>query len=200
MDCLTAIVSGIAGNIVQYTIEPVGGQMGYLVHHKNNLQNLESQVDNLGVAKARIRHTVNEVKIKVLDVKHNSDLERIQKEIAKKLAIDVLENHTALRLPLVVCKTLLTSRSREILSSEMRMQKEFGLHVLDEEETWSLFKKMEGIVVKDPIISAVATQIAQKCGGLLVFVVIDASTLRNKSTLHAWKDALRCLKGLTKKD
>lgn len=53
MDCLTAIVSGIAGNIVEYTIEPVGRQMGYLVHHESNLQNLESQVDNLGAAMKR---------------------------------------------------------------------------------------------------------------------------------------------------
>ncbi|PQQ08755.1 disease resistance protein [Prunus yedoensis var. nudiflora] len=64
MDRLTAIVSGIAGNIVEYTIEPVGGQMSYLVHHKSNLQNLESQVDNLGAARERVQHTVIEVKRK----------------------------------------------------------------------------------------------------------------------------------------
>lgn len=99
----------------------------------------------------------------VLDVKQNPDLERIQKEISEKLALNVLENHTvagrarilcdrlkdteilvilddvwdridlqALGLPRVVCKTMLTSRSREIISSEMRTQKEFGLHVLGE--------------------------------------------------------------------
>lgn len=44
---------------------------------------------------------------------------------------------------------------------------------------------MAGDVVKDPTIRAVATQIAQKCGGLLVLVVTIASALRNRCTLHA---------------
>ncbi|ONI13670.1 hypothetical protein PRUPE_4G236500 [Prunus persica] len=252
MDCLTAIVSGIAGNIVEYTIEPVGRQMGYLVHHESNLQNLESQVDNLGAAMKRfnmlliklnkklskksrklvqvvlqlhaniefprfsynappqeiwsmpteehqafesrtsiVKKIMEELRnpntnmigvygiggvgkttlvqevfrqatkeelfddvVIVIDVKQNLDLERIQKEIEEnersQILCDRLKDREilvilddvwyridlqALGLPRVVCKTLLQSRSREILSSEMHTQKEFWLHVLGEEET-----------------------------------------------------------------
>lgn len=71
MDCLTAIVFGISGNIVEYTIEPVGHQMCYLVHHESNLQNPESQVDNLGAAMKRF----NMLLIK-LNEKVDIDLEK----------------------------------------------------------------------------------------------------------------------------
>ncbi|XP_050109740.1 disease resistance protein At4g27190-like [Malus sylvestris] len=378
MEFLFAFVPGIVGKLFELTVQPVGRQAGYIFHHKRNLKNLESQLENLGTSRNQVQHTVNEVKRKgrnvdidvekwltrvdeitaeakellkdeqaakarclhgwcpnlflryqlskktkkmvqgvlqlhvnkefprfsfrappqeiwsipteeyeafesraatvkkimeelrnpntnmigvygiggvgkttlikevfrqatkeelfddvvlVLDVKQNPDLERIQKEIAEKLGLDVLENQTiagrarilcdrlrdteilvilddvweridleALGLPRRVCKILLTCRSREILSSEMRTQKEFGLHVLGEEETWSLFEKMAGDAVKDPAIRTVATEVAQKCGGLPVLVVTVASALRNRRTLHAWKDALRRLKRFGKEE
>ncbi|PRQ37008.1 putative P-loop containing nucleoside triphosphate hydrolase, leucine-rich repeat domain, L [Rosa chinensis] len=98
-------------------------------------------------------------------------------------------------LPLVSnCKVLLTSRTREVLSGEMHTQKEFQLDLLDAEENWSLFEKMAGDVVQNFAIREVATEVAQKCGGLPVLVVTVASALKNRSELHAWKDALRRLK------
>ncbi|KAM5553431.1 putative disease resistance protein [Rosa sericea] len=98
---------------------------------------------------------------------------------------------------LVTCKILLTSRSRQVLSVEMHTQKEFQLHVLDGKETWSLFAKMAGDVVKNPNIRTVATEVAEKCGGLPVLVVTVASALK-KSGLNAWKDALRRLQKFDK--
>nr|XP_004299760.2 PREDICTED: disease resistance protein At4g27190-like [Fragaria vesca subsp. vesca] len=98
------------------------------------------------------------------------------------------------------CKVLLTSRTREVLSGKMHTQKEFALDLLGEEESWSLFKKKAGDVVKDPSIKAVATKVAKKCGGLPVLVVSVASALKNRSTLHAWKDALTRLKRLDKEE
>ncbi|XP_068340214.1 probable disease resistance protein At4g27220 isoform X6 [Pyrus communis] len=92
------------------------------------------------------------------------------------------------------CKILLTSRNRKFLSSEMRPQKEFRLEVLNAEETWSLFEKKAGDVVKDHAIRNIAIQVSEKCGGLPVLVVTVASALKNRSTLSAWNDALRCLK------
>ncbi|KAM5553554.1 disease resistance protein [Rosa sericea] len=89
------------------------------------------------------------------------------------------------------CKVLLTSRTRKVLSGEMRTQKEFQLDLLDAEENWSLFEKMAGDVVQNPAIRKVATEVAQKCGGLPVLVVTVGSALKNRTTLHAWKDALR---------
>ncbi|XP_061993813.1 disease resistance protein At4g27190-like [Rosa rugosa] len=92
------------------------------------------------------------------------------------------------------CKVLLTSRTREVLSIEMRTQKEFQLDLLNVEENWSLFEKMADDVVQNSAIREVATQVAEKCGGLPVLVVTVASALKNRSTLHDWKDALRRLK------
>ncbi|CAN6539790.1 unnamed protein product [Malus baccata var. baccata] len=160
--------------------------------------------------------------VMVRDVK-NPDLQGIKKEIAKKLGMEVGENEImaervcsrikdkkvlvildniwekidleTVGLPcLSNCKILLTSRNLKFLSSEMRPQKEFRLEVLNEKETWSLFEKKAGDVVKDHAIRNIAIQVSEKCGGLPVLVVTVASALRNRSTLYAWNDALRCLK------
>ncbi|KAL6189298.1 hypothetical protein ACLB2K_040687 [Fragaria x ananassa] len=98
------------------------------------------------------------------------------------------------------CKVLLTSRTREVLSRKMHTQKEFALDLLGEEESWSLFKKKAGDVVKDPSIKAVATKVAKKCGGLPVLVVTVASALKNRSTLYHWNYALTRLKKFDKEE
>ncbi|XP_048422282.1 LOW QUALITY PROTEIN: disease resistance protein At4g27190-like, partial [Pyrus x bretschneideri] len=97
------------------------------------------------------------------------------------------------------CKLLLTSRERQVLFSDMRTQKEFRLGFLTEKESWSLFEKMAGNVVKDNRIQKEATQLAKKCGGLPVLVVAVASALRD-SSLEEWKDALRSFKRFDKKE
>ncbi|KAM5553551.1 hypothetical protein ABKV19_025662, partial [Rosa sericea] len=97
------------------------------------------------------------------------------------------------------CKVLLTSRTREVLSGEMRTQKEFPLDLLNAEENWTLFEKMAGGVVQNSAIREVATEVAQKCGGLPVLVVTVASALKNRSTVEPWKDALRRLNKFEKK-
>ncbi|CAN6721734.1 unnamed protein product [Malus baccata var. baccata] len=156
----------------------------------------------------------------------NPDLEGIQKEIALKLGMEAKEGETmsvrALRLCdrikdkkvlvildnilesidlqsvglpcLPTCRILLTSRIRKPLSSEKRLQKDFELRVLNEEDAWRLFETKAGDVVKNPNIRAVATEVAKKCGGLPLLVVTVASSLRNRGTSPVWKDALRCLK------
>ncbi|KAL6285136.1 hypothetical protein ACE6H2_009526 [Prunus campanulata] len=168
----------------------------------------------------------------VLDAKQfpeGEKKERIQKKIAEKLDMDVQESQDmearakhlwnrikdkkslvilddvweAINLgdlglrPMATCKILLTSRD---LVSEMRTQKVFRLEVLEEEESWSLFEKMAGDVVKDERIQNVATQVAKKCGGLPVLVVAVASALRSCSTLEVWNDALRRFKSFDKED
>ncbi|KAM5553520.1 disease resistance protein [Rosa sericea] len=170
--------------------------------------------------------------VMILDVKQNPSIQRIQKEIAEKLELEIPENETiaasARRLfsrikdqkTLVIlddvwekidleavglsgvatCKVLLTSRMREVLSREMHTQKEFPLDLLGEEETWNLFEKKAGDVIKDHAIKTVATKVAKRCGGLPVLVVTVASALKNRSTLHAWNDALRHLKMFDKEE
>ncbi|XP_060671352.1 probable disease resistance protein At4g27220 [Ziziphus jujuba] len=160
-----------------------------------------------------------------VEVRHNPDLKRIQREIAEKFGVEIDENLTiagrarllsdyirnkknilvilddvwemldleTLGLPFGICKVLLTSRKRDVLSSEIGTQKEFRLEVLDEKETWSLFENIVGDAVKDPDIRDTAIQIAKRCSGLPILVVTLAKALKGKSS-HSWKDALRLQK------
>ncbi|CAN6721726.1 unnamed protein product [Malus baccata var. baccata] len=162
----------------------------------------------------------------------NPSLEAIQKEIARKLGMEVQESETmsvralhlcdrvkhkkvlvildniwksidleSLGLPcLPNCRILLTSRTRKLLSSEKRLQKDFELRVLNEKEAWRLFETKAGDVVKNPDIRTVATDVAKKCGGLPLLVVAVASSLRTKSTLPVWKNALSRLKVFDNED
>ncbi|XP_004300901.1 PREDICTED: disease resistance protein At4g27190-like [Fragaria vesca subsp. vesca] len=173
--------------------------------------------------------------VMVLDLKQNPSIERIQKAVAEELGLELPENGTlAGRASLIstrikdkkslmilddvwecinledvglrrteTLKILLTSRSKLVLSSEMGTEKEFPLEVLDKVETWSLFQTTVGDIVKNPKIETIATQIAEKCGGLPLLIVTVARSLR-RSSLHEWKDTFRRLKrldgkGLTEK-
>nr|XP_028962665.1 probable disease resistance protein At4g27220 isoform X3 [Malus domestica] len=98
------------------------------------------------------------------------------------------------------CRILLTSRTRKLLSSEKRLQKDFELRVLNEKEAWRLFETKAGDVVKNPDIRTVATDVAKKCGGLPLLVVTVASSLRNRSTLPVWKNAFSRLKVFDNED
>ncbi|KAM5583364.1 hypothetical protein ABKV19_003320, partial [Rosa sericea] len=108
-----------------------------------------------------------------------------------------LETMGVLSVP--TCNLMVTARNRRVLCSEMRTQKDFQLEVLGEIETWSLFEKVAGDIVKENPIRKVAIEVAKKCGGLPILVVAVASALRI-STLHEWKDALRRLKKLDMKE
>ncbi|CAN6726165.1 unnamed protein product [Malus baccata var. baccata] len=166
----------------------------------------------------------------ILNVKEKKDDEQIQKEIAEKFDMDVDESQkmgtranllrarikdrksTLIILDDILgiidfeavglvgvptCNLLLTSRDQTVLS-EMRTQTFFQLGLLSEEETWSLFEKMAGDVVKDDRIRKIATQLARRCGGLPVSVVAVARASREDGRLEVWKDALRRFKSFDK--
>ncbi|CAB4302265.1 unnamed protein product [Prunus armeniaca] len=181
-----------------------------------------------GVGKSTLAEEfIDKLQKRILDAKQFPELERnerIQQKIAEKLGMEVqgsMDVHIWNRIkdkksliilddvweaidlevlglrPMATCKILLTSRNR---FSEMRTQKDFRLDVLGEKESWVLFEKMVGDVVKDGPIKKVATQVAKKCGGLPVLVVAVASALRSCSTLEVWNDALRRFKSFDKED
>ncbi|KAM5587467.1 hypothetical protein ABKV19_006089 [Rosa sericea] len=104
------------------------------------------------------------------------------------------------RLP--TCKVLLTCRTRDVLSfDKMRADVVFPLDLLGKEETWSLFVKTAGDVIKHKgRIQDIAIQVAEKCGGLPLLVVTVASALKERKKLPAWKVALKQLKGFDKED
>ncbi|KAK2368435.1 putative disease resistance protein [Trifolium repens] len=101
------------------------------------------------------------------------------------------------------CKLVVTSRDRNVLNSEMSIQKEFRLEVLLDEDSWKLFEKIAGDVVQDFNIKPIAIEVAKLCAGLPLLIVTVAKALRKKH-VSDWKDALTELKrfgqdGLNKK-
>nr|XP_011460230.1 PREDICTED: uncharacterized protein LOC105350266 isoform X3 [Fragaria vesca subsp. vesca] len=163
--------------------------------------------------------------VMIRDLKHDPSIERIQKEMAEKLGLELPENGTpagrahlisnrikdkktlvilddvwesidleAVGLPrMATIKILLTSRSKLVLAQDMGTQKDFPLEVLNEEESWRLFQKMAGDIFENPDIKTIATQVAERCGGLPLLIVTVARSLKD-SPLYDWKDTFRRLK------
>ncbi|KAF3447921.1 hypothetical protein FNV43_RR08628 [Rhamnella rubrinervis] len=179
-----------------------------------------------------------------VEVKQNTEAERIQREIAEKLGVKFGESGTLigrehivrqsgmgfdekrtvagrarilsnyikdkkilvifddvweeldlemLGVPVGTCKILLTSRTKDVLSSKMGIQTNIQLDTLNEEDTWTLFHTIVGDVVKDPDIEKVAIDVASECKGLPILVVTVANALKGKQ-LHSWNDVLRSLR------
>uniref|UniRef100_A0A199UA14 AAA+ ATPase domain-containing protein n=1 Tax=Manihot esculenta TaxID=3983 RepID=A0A199UA14_MANES len=88
-------------------------------------------------------------------------------------------------------KILMTSRNQSVLS-EMGVQKDFRLEVLEHQEAWSLFEKKVGDL-KDSDLRPIAVEIAERCAGLPILIVAVATALKNKQAFE-WNDALEKLK------
>ena len=64
------------------------------------------------------------------------------------------------------CKVVVTSRNKDLLTSQMGTQKDSGLHILPEEEAWSLFEKLSGNSLKDSNLRSKAMEVSTACEGL----------------------------------
>ncbi|KAL5756984.1 hypothetical protein ACOSQ2_021730 [Xanthoceras sorbifolium] len=87
------------------------------------------------------------------------------------------------------CKLLLTARNEHLLSNEMGCENNFPLGILDEKETWNLFKKIAGSCVESHDLQCLAFDVAKECGGLPIAIVTVAEALKNKKECE-WKTAL----------
>ncbi|GKV44023.1 hypothetical protein SLEP1_g51254 [Rubroshorea leprosula] len=92
-----------------------------------------------------------------------------------------------------VCKVLLTSRDRSVLSGDMGTEKEFLVGQLEDNESWELFKKIVGKDVERHELRQIGREIAKESRGLPIAVATIGNALKNKS-VHDWKDALLELK------
>ncbi|XP_020238756.1 probable disease resistance protein At4g27220 [Cajanus cajan] len=88
-----------------------------------------------------------------------------------------------------ICKLLVTSRDLNVLNSSLGAESVYRLDVLSEDESWGLFEKRGGDVVRDSSIQPVAAEVAKSCGGLPLLIVTVVEALKDKD-LYAWKDAL----------
>ncbi|XP_031267785.1 probable disease resistance protein At4g27220 [Pistacia vera] len=92
------------------------------------------------------------------------------------------------------CKVLLTARDLNVLQS-MDSVKNFPVGFLTEEEAWSLFKKMAGIVDQTIIkLNYLPNDVCKECRGLPIIITTVARALRNKRHRSQWEDALQQLK------
>ncbi|KAG8479746.1 hypothetical protein CXB51_029582 [Gossypium anomalum] len=91
-----------------------------------------------------------------------------------------------------VCTILLTSRNSNVLKKDMI----FEIGVLEDKEAWDFFKKIAGDGVESHDLPPIATQVAEKCGGLPIAIRTLATSLRNEPPC-VWKDALRQLSKLS---
>ena len=124
--------------------------------------------------------------------------ERLTKEKnTKKLIVldDIWENLdlSEIGIPYEGCKIVVTSRNKDILSSEMGVQKDFGLEVLPKEEAWCLFEKLSGDSLKESNLRSKAMEVSIACAGLPLALVTVAKALKNKCFFE-WEDALRQLR------
>ncbi|XP_044495951.1 uncharacterized protein LOC123218538 isoform X3 [Mangifera indica] len=91
------------------------------------------------------------------------------------------------------CTILLTSRNRDVLSKDMKTQKNIFVSPLSEDDAWNLFRKIVGDSVESSDFHPLADEFVTKCAGLPIAISTIANTLKNES-LHFWKDALARLK------
>ncbi|XP_034886741.1 probable disease resistance protein At4g27220 [Populus alba] len=85
-------------------------------------------------------------KMVIASVTRNPDTMKIQGRIADQLGLTFNEE----RHEQNECKTLLTPREFDVLSSEMGVDKNFSASVLKEDEAWELFKKTAGGDAESP--------------------------------------------------
>ncbi|XWS73626.1 hypothetical protein CRYUN_Cryun02cG0144700 [Craigia yunnanensis] len=91
------------------------------------------------------------------------------------------------------CKVLLSSRDPNVLP-EMHAERFFRIDLLQEEETWNLFKKMAGDIVEDPNVRSTAIGACRKCAGLPISIVTASKALKKKN-FSEWETASKQLTG-----
>ncbi|XP_031249802.1 disease resistance protein SUMM2-like [Pistacia vera] len=89
------------------------------------------------------------------------------------------------------CQILITSRSKTVCN-QMECQEIYTVETLSKQESWALFSEIVNSNVKTSDISSFAREIAAKCGGLPLAIVIIAGALKGKNK-HVWRNAARQL-------
>ena len=91
------------------------------------------------------------------------------------------------------CKIILTSRRFDVCR-EMKTDIEVKMDVLNHEEAWKLFCQNAGEVATLKHIKPLAAGVAGECGGLPLAIIIMGTSMRGKTRVELWKDALNELR------
>ena len=102
-----------------------------------------------------------------------------------EIGIPLGENHKG-------CTIVLTTRLIKVCDC-MKSQVTVSLNVLDNGETWTLFRMNASLDNASPEIIDVANEVAKECDGLPIAIVTLARALRNED-LNGWKSACHKLK------
>ncbi|KAL2476237.1 Disease resistance protein [Abeliophyllum distichum] len=89
-------------------------------------------------------------------------------------------------------KIILTSRSLDVCR-EMLTDINIEVNALNGEEAWELFYQHAGQVVEAENIKPFAEAVAKECGGLPLAITVVGASMRGKSMVALWKDALNAL-------
>ncbi|XP_022877508.1 disease resistance protein At4g27190-like [Olea europaea var. sylvestris] len=89
-------------------------------------------------------------------------------------------------------KIILTSRSFDVCRM-MLTDTNIEVNALNGEEAWELFCQHAGQIVEAENIRPLAEAVAKECGGLPLAIIVVGASMRGKSMIALWKDALRAL-------
>ncbi|KAM3379740.1 hypothetical protein P3S68_012154 [Capsicum galapagoense] len=90
-------------------------------------------------------------------------------------------------------KVIITSRFLDVCK-QMRTDVEMKVFTLDEDESWQLLAKNVGNIVYQEQIHPLAKKIARECDGLPLAITVIGSSMRGKTRVELWKDALDSLR------
>ncbi|KAL0005763.1 hypothetical protein SO802_013324 [Lithocarpus litseifolius] len=91
-------------------------------------------------------------------------------------------------------KLLLTSRSRDVLVTDMDVQEKFEIGVLSDKEAIALFSKIVGDLAENLNLQSTMVEVVKECARLPIAITTVANALKNRNNLPVWKNALQQLK------
>ncbi|KAH0644182.1 hypothetical protein KY284_032066 [Solanum tuberosum] len=92
-------------------------------------------------------------------------------------------------------KIIVTSRFLDVCRQmNTRADTELNVSILEEDESWQLFVKNAGDVANLEHIQLLEKEIARECGGLPLAITVIGTSMRGKTRVELWEDALKSLR------
>ncbi|PHT95927.1 hypothetical protein T459_03809 [Capsicum annuum] len=92
-----------------------------------------------------------------------------------------------------ISKVILTSCFSAVCK-QMKTDTEMNIFTLKEDESWQLFVKNAGDVANLEYIQPLPKKIAKECGGFPLAITVIGTSMRGKTRVELWEDALKSLR------